>query len=490
MTTSNQPRINADTRRSQIGTRDNPRKSAVNRSFLLVIAFILAFTALSSAQKQAPPAGGPPIAFKVPPRQDFTLPNGLRVTLVPYGDVPKVLINVIVRSGNINEAPNQIWLADLTGDLMKEGTKTRTAEQVAQEAAGMGGVVTVAVGADQTRVNIEVLSEFGPRAAALLGDVAQNPLLPESELARLKNDMQRRLTIELSRPQAVAQQQFRKLLYPNHPYGRVYPTEEMIKGYTVADARNFYTRNFGAQRTHIFIAGKFDTAAMKKAVTDAFGKWARGPEPMINVPQKNPGRAFELLDKPGAPQSVMYIGLPVVDPSSPDYIPFVVMDSLLGGSFGSRIIANIREQKGYAYSPYSQVSSRYRDAYWVEQADVTTAVTGPSLKEIFGEIERLAGEPPSAAELKGTQTYISGLFVLRNSSRQGIINQLNFVDLHGLGDQYLQNYVQRVNAVTPQQISEVTRKYLVPGQMKIVVVGDKAKIADQVKPYMTVASQQ
>ena len=129
------------------------------------------------------------------------------------------------------------------------------------------------------------------------------------------------------------------------------------------------------------------------------------------------------------------------------------------------------------------MSTRYRDAYWVEAADVTTNVTGTSLKEIFYEINRLENEPPTAAELKGVQEYMSGIFVLQNSSRTGIIGQLNFVELHGLGDQYLQTYVQKVNAVSAEQVSAVAKKFLVPDQMKIVVVGDKQKIAAQLTPY-------
>ncbi len=450
-----------------------------------VIALTLACASLGLAQKQTPPQGGPPKAFKVPPHEDFSLANGLKVTLVPYGEVPKVTVDVIVRSGNINESANHVWLADLTGDLMKEGTRTRSAEQVAEDAAGMGGAITVKVGADQTEIASDALSEFGAKMAMLLADVVENPLLPDSELPRLKKDAVRRMTIELSQPRNVARQHFVKLLYPDHPYGRLYPTEAMINGYSIEDVRNFYMDNFGAARTRIYVAGKFDTAAMRKAVMDAFDKWPGNAKAKIEVPKPSGGHAFELADKPGAVQSTVYVGLPVLDPTNPDYIPFLVMDTLLGGSFGSRITSNIRESKGYTYSPSSVVSTRYHDAYWVEAADVTTNVTGPSLKEIFYEINRLQSEPPSAKELKGTQEYMSGIFVLRNSSRQGIINQLNFVELQGLGEEYLQTYVQKVNAVTPEQVSAMAKKYLVPDQMKIVVVGDKEKIAEQMKPYET-----
>ena len=159
------------------------------------------------------------------------------------------------------------------------------------------------------------------------------------------------------------------------------------------------------------------------------------------------------------------------------------VDLRVGGSFASRVTSNIREQKGYTYSPSSQVSRRYHDAYWAEVADVTTAVTGASLKEIFGEIERLQKEAPGAAELQGIQSYLSGLFVIQNSTRGALIGQLRYVDLQGLGENYLKTYVQKVNAVTPADVQTMTAKYIKPEMMTIVVVGDKAKISEQLTPY-------
>ena len=435
------------------------------------------------AQKQAPPAGGPPKPFVLPAKQRFTLPNGLAVTLVPYGSIPKADVAVVVGVGSNNEAAEQVWLSSLTAQLMKEGTKSRTAEQVSTEAAGMGGDVTVTAGPDQTVLTMDVLSEFAPQAARLLGDVAQNPLLPESDFQRLKKDQLRRLSIAKTLPAQIALERFRKTLYPDHPYGRVFPTEGSLGKLTWEDSKQFYAQNFGAARTHIYVAGKFNAAAVKAAIEQAFGGWPRGPRQLVNIPKTMAKRSLELVDKPGAAQSTLYIGLPTVEPSNPDYVPMLVMDSLLGGSFGSRITSNIREQKGYTYSPNSQISARYRDAYWVEVADVTTAVTGPSIKEIFGEIKRLQKDPPAKDELEGIQKYMAGIFVLRNSSRQGIVNQLVFQDLHGLGDEYLNTYVQRVYSVTPGQVQELAKKYIQEDKMAIVVVGDREKIADQIAVY-------
>lgn len=434
--------------------------------------------------KQKPPAGGAPKAFNLPSKETFALKNGMQVTLVPYGSIPKVTVSAIVRSGSLNEAENQTWLADLTGNMLKEGTTTRTSAQIAEDAARMGGQLSVGVGADTTEISGDVLSEFGPQLVALLADVIEHPSLPASEIARLKTDQLRQLTVARSQPGPLANELFRKLLYPKHPYGRLYPTEAMINSYKIEDVQKFYKDNFGAARTRLYVAGKFDAAAMKKAITQAFESWERGRDALINVPQMtSAARSIHLVDRPGAAQSTLYIGLPAIDPSKPDYIDFQVMNALLGGSFASRITSNIREQKGYTYSPRSQVSTRYRDAFWVEIADVTTSVTGPSIKEILYEIERLQKEPPTAEELQGIKNYLAGIFVLQNSSRQGVISQLAFIDLHGLPDDYLRTYVQRVLAVTPQGVQSAAQKYLPADKIAVVIVGDKSKISEQLSPY-------
>jgi zinc protease len=317
----------------------------------------------------------------------------------------------------------------------------------------------------------------------LLADVAQHPLFPESELPRLKTDAERQLSISKAVPQNMALEKFRKILYGDHPYGTVFPTQESIQKTTVADIKKFYEGNFGAARSHLYVAGRFDTAEVKKAIAASFGGWAKGPAATANVPKVKPQHVLDLTDRPGAAQSTLLVGMPVPDATSPDAIPLGVTNALLGGSFGSRITSNIREQKGYTYSPSSQISRRYHDAYWAETADVTTQFTGASLKEIFSEIDKLAKEPPADAELKGIQSYLSGLFVIQNSSRGALINQLRFVDFQGLGEDYLRTYVQKVNAVTPADVSKMTSRYIQPDHMTIVVVGDKAKVAEQVAVY-------
>ena len=456
----------------------------MNKITIPALILTVLASAAAYAQKQTPPEGAPPKAFTVPAHETYTLPNGLRVTLIPYGIIPKVTVSMAINAGSINEGEGHGGVADITSELLKEGTTSLTAGQLADSAASMGSTLDINANDDQTFAGLDVLSEFGPKAVRLLADVLEHPSLPDSELPRLKNDMLRRIALGASRPQTIALMRFRKILYGDHPYAVVLPKDSEVKAITIDDVKSYFTANFNPQRSHLYVAGKFDTAAMKKAIAESFKAWPQSGTPWKpDVPTPKPQHVLDVTDRPGAPQSTLIIGMPVPPATSTDAVPLIVTNALLGGSFNSRITANIREQKGYTYSPFSTLSRRYHDTYWAESADVTTQFTGPSIKEIFGEINRLQSAPPAGPELKGIQNYLSGIFVLQNSSRGALISQLQYVDFQGLGEDYLKTYVAKVNAVTPDVVQKMTADYLKPEEMTFIVVGDKSKITDQLTPW-------
>jgi predicted Zn-dependent peptidase len=420
----------------------------------------------------------------VPTPHRFTLTNGLGVTFVDYGTIPKARVALVVEVGNAYETARQVWLADVTGDLLVEGTSSRSALEISTAAARMGGSLEVAVGAETTQIGGAVLSEFAPEMVRLVADVVRHPALPESELSRIKNDRQRQLSIARSQSQQLATEQFRAALYgEDHPFGRVFPTPEMIDGFSLQDVKAFYEAGFGPRRARLYVVGRFDFDPVRAAVQEAFGGWSGAAPARIPAPSPRATRTLAIVNRSDAVQTTLMLGLPVPDPSSPDFIKLSVTNSLLGGFFSSRITTNIREDKGYTYSPFSQISSRRGDAYWVQNADVSTEVTAPALKEIFFEIDRLRAEAPSKEELAGVQSYMAGVFVLRNSSRAGIINQLEFLVRHGLPDDYLEHYVDAVLAVTPADVHETAVKYIRPERMTIVAVGDEKVIGPDLAPY-------
>ncbi|RDV13528.1 insulinase family protein [Pontibacter diazotrophicus] len=456
----------------------------MNKLLSFAIAVLVACsTTTATAQKQTPPEGGAPRNFTLPEKQEFSLPNGVSATLVPFGDIPKVTVNLVVEAGNVHEDENENGLADIVGKLMEEGTATRNGKQIAEEVARMGGTLNISIGPNQTFLYGDALSEYGPELVQLMADILQQPAFPESELERIKNDFKRQMNLARAQPGTQAQSAFRGALYPNHPYGRDLPTDKEIDAFTLEQVRNFYEEQFGAARTDVYVAGKFDAGAMQEAITSSLSQMDRGPAPEIPVAEPVAKSDMIVIDRPDAPQSTIVLGLPVVGPSHPDYIPLRVTNSLLGGSFGSRITRNIREDKGYTYSPSSNIATRYKVGDWSQVADVTTEHTGNSLKEIMYEVNRLRREPPTEEELQGIKNYEAGLFVLRNSTPGGIINQLNFLDLHDLPDSFLTNQVENIHAVTPQQVQETTAKYIRPSDMTLVVVGDKEQIDKQLQKF-------
>ena len=451
---------------------------------IYLIAFMFSVTLINAQEKEQPPKGGEPKNFTLPKKEVVEFDNGLTLVMVPYGSIPKANIQFSIKTGNIDEQEDEVWLSDLLADLLEEGSTTKTAKEIADQMAGMGGNLNIGVGVHTSSISASVLYEFAPDAIALMAEVLKTPKWPAEELERLKNDMKRNLAVDLSTPQSQAYRDFFAELYPDHAYGRVYPTEDQINSYSVEDIQKFYDENFGAKRTTVYVAGNFDKDAVTAAVKSNMGDWQSGKAANYTIGQPITANKVKIIDRPGAPQSTIYYGLPVADPSDPDYIALDVTNSILGGSFASRITSNIREDKGYTYSPFSNLMANYKSGVWYQVADVTTEHTGASLSEIQKEIEKLQNEVPTQKELDGIINYESGIYVLQNSTPNGIIGQLVFLDTHDLDESFLTNKVKNMHAVTPEKVREMTRKYIKPENMTLIVVGDKAKIESQIQQTM------
>lgn len=446
----------------------------------LMAATLLAAPAVAQELPTTPPPIPAPKAFTVPASETFTLANGMKVTLVPYGVAPKMVVSLQTYAGSLNEGENT-WLALLAVDMMKEGAAGMTGAQIAQKAADMGGGLATNSTLESSSVTLNVLSERAGEAIALVADVAQKPGYPDSELARVKANWNRRLAVALSQPGTLADAALDRAYYgTDHPYGRVLPTPQQFGAYTTAQIKAWHAANFGAKRSHLYIAGKFDAAAVKAAVQKAFGGWAAGPERLSLPPSPKPGPQVLLIDRPGAPQSTFSIAYPAPNAGTQGDIPMRVSNALLGGAFSSRITRNIREAKGYTYSPGSSLAFYPTNAVWTFNADVTTTVTGPALKEVFHEIRTLQATPPGDEEAAGMRQYMAGLFVIQNSTPGALVNSLATRDSLGLPRDWMDKYVPATLAVTPAQISAAAKNFPID-KLTLVVVGDLKIVTPQLQ---------
>ena len=346
----------------------------------------------------------------------------------------------------------------------------------------MGGALGLSVGAEQTTAGLSVLSDHAVAAIALLADVLRNPQLPGIRAATRARELRAQPRRRARGPPVARRRGARPArLRDDHPFGRILPREGQLAGYDIAKIRDFYERNVGARRTHVYVAGRYDRGALEAALRGAFGDWRGGPAPSERPAKPSATYQLELVDSPGAPQSSVRIAVPVPDPSSDLYFETTLMNSLLGGTFGSRITSNIREDKGYSYSPDSSINARRGGALWIMSAEITAEHTAAAITEIFKEIDRLQREAPIEAELDPVKNYRSGVFVISNSSPNGVLGQLAFMNLHGLPDDFLTNWVKNIRAVTPAQVSEMARQFIRTERMTVVVAGDLAKIGDSVR---------
>lgn len=448
---------------------------------LLIAASLSFYGAVSTVNaKELPPQGGQPKAFELPATESLTLDNGLQITFIPYGKTPKATIRLITNTGNIDDGDFP-WLSDISFEMLRQGTTAQSAKDIAEKVASMGGQINASVGMDASWLGADVLSEYTDDAIAIMAQMILTPALADSDLTRIKTDQNRNLKVQLSQPGNLANQAFYKAIFTNHPYGELYPTEVSLNGIDKTKVAEFLKNNLVPNRSHLYVSGVFDQAQVTKAIKEAFANWQKGADKHSGSVLSQTGPKVIMLERENSPQSTIRLGLSTISPSHPDFTQLTMMNTLLGGAFSSRITSNIRETKGYTYSPFSTVVNRVNTGLWYQAADITLESTGDALTEIFKEISLLANEAPSKDELEGIQNYMAGIFVLQNSSRSAVINQLAFMERHGLSEDYLKKYVERVYQVTPAQISEMVKKYVTPESMVLVTVGDKASLTPQLK---------
>ena len=457
--------------------------SSVVASFVLMAAV---FATAASAQDR--PAVGPERPFQLAPRVERTLPNGLRVIVTRQTAIPKVSMTLTVLSGYSSDPADLTGLASLTADLIQEGTKTKTSRQIRREAFGMGGSLTAAASQDFTSVSVRGLSEFAPRLLDLVADVAMNPTIPDDEVAILKQQHLQTVAQQKASPQFLANRTFRRALFGEHPYARTSETEASLQAMTRAKLVAFHTDHYRPNNAFLLVVGAIDPDAMIAAAGKAFGGWARGdvPGPAYAAPPALSGRHVYFVQRPNSIQSSMAVGNIAVTRGDPRWYELTVANTIYGGAFNSRIVRNIREEKGYTYSPQSALTGFSNAGFYRFAADVRNEVTGPALTEVFKEIDAMRADGSDGAELQGAKQYLRGIFPIQTATQTGLSATLNSVYVFGLPKDYPETFRAKIAAVTPAQVKSASTLLFGSDNSVIAIVGDWAKVKDQLAGYKNI----
>ena len=457
----------------------------MNGRWSFVVGLLSLVSLASPALAQDRPAVGPERPFQLAPRIEKTLANGLRVIVTRQTAIPKVSITLTVLSGYSSDPMDLTGLASLTADLIQEGTKTKNSRQIRRDVFGMGGSLSAAASQDYTSVSVRGLSEFAPRLVDLVADVAMNPTIPEDEVAILKQQHLQTVAQQKASPQFLANRTFRTALFGQHPYARTSETEASLNAMDRAKLAAFHRDHYRPNNAFLLIVGAIDPGAMMTAAENAFGGWARGdvPSPAYAAPPLLSGRHVYFVQRPNSIQSSIAMGNIAVKRSDPRWYELTLANTIYGGAFNSRIVRNIREDKGYTYSPQSAMTGFSNAGFYRFSADVRNEVTGPTLTEIFKEIDKLRAEGSDGAELQGAKSYLRGIFPIQTATQTGLSATLNNVYVFGLPKDYPETFRAKIAAVTPEQVKSAAATLFGSESSLIAIVGDYAKVKDQLAGY-------
>ena len=416
-----------------------------------------------------------------PSRTRTILDNGLEVVLAESHTIPKLHGELLFRSGNAAASHRAPGLAEMTAIVARTGTAQRTNRQIEEDLRRLGADLSSHAGADNSAIAFAGLSEFAKPLLSLVQELAREASFPEPEFERERRQKLEEVKLDHTQPGFLASERLRKVLFGNHPYALVGPSEEQVKAYKREDLLSVFRDYYTPQNALLLMVGDFDSAAMLETIQDVFGSW-KGAPPIVSSNPETPkpkNRRVYLVHVPGAQQAQILAGCHAITRKHPDWIKLGLTNSLYGGAFNSRLVMNIREDKGYTYSPRSTVNSLREYGYFTISAAVRSDVVAASLAEIFYELDKLRALPVPEQELADARNYVSGVFSLGLATQDGLLSQLATVAINQLPDDYLETYRTRVRSLTSDDVLFAARKYLDSSNMQVVVVGDRTQIEPQ-----------
>jgi predicted Zn-dependent peptidase len=367
--------------------------------------------------------------------------------------------------------------------LFNEGTAKRDSRAIAEAAQGMGGEIGAFAGNDGISVQASALTPNGPAMMALLAEVTRTPSFPANEVALTKANALEGLKASETQPGFRAERALSKAIYGEHPYGSTMPTAEAINSVTQEYLRAEHAKRIRPDRALLVITGRVTEAEAFKMASAAFGDWkaAGAALPEATGASLNAKPVRIVLAREGSVQSTVRLGSPAIAATAADLVPLRLASTIIGGGFSSRLNTSLREEKGYTYGASAGGRSYRNGGAIIGGADVRNEVTGAAIKEFFNEYRRLGTDLVPDAEMSMNKRYVAGGYLLSNQMQKAVAGTLASNWLIGLPPEFLGQYVPMIQKVTPEQIREMGKKYYAPDNQSVIVVGDPAAIAPQLK---------
>ena len=441
--------------------------------------------ALSSELPADLPPYGADKPLPVPDIQQVVLKNGMNVWVVPRDGPPMVTAVLAVRSGRADDPADRPGQAELLADLLTEGTGEMDARTLAESLQAIGGAIDTNASTSGTWILGSAFASQTRTLLSLVAAVATDATIPDAEFELARANALQGLSAADARPDVRAERAIARAVFGDHPYGTIDPTAASLEAATAQELREVYRARFRPDRALLVVVGPVKAGKVKGWSRSAFKGWRAEGEAPKEVPAVADDHAPKLwtVDRKGSVQSAIRIGAPGVAATHADATALDVANALLGGGFASRIVQNIREDKGYTYSPGSSVRRYGVGGSVVVRADVRNEVTGAAINEIFYELDRLGTTPVGAAELDRAKRYTAGLVLYRNQRQGGLAGTLANNWIVGLPPAALERYVPDVLAVTADDVREVARRYYRSRAMSVVVVGDTEAIGPELSQY-------
>ncbi len=438
--------------------------------------------------RAALPKPAPEPTFRLPPIHRGKLSNGMQVLVVESHELPSVNVHAVFPAGRCCDPPEKPGLAALMAAVWDEGTPKRNAEQIADELAGMGATLSVSADWDATVVRLYSLKRQLAGALDVYADVLQHPAFPGPELERQRKTALGRLIQVRDEPNALAGMAVAGVLYGrDHPYGKPqFGTPGALKSIARDELEGFYRKWIRPDLATLIVVGDATPEKITRELEKAFSGWKAEPSSsrpaFPDLPAAKPA-GIVLIDKPGAAQSVIAVSLVGVHRNSPDYFPLLVMNSVFGGQFSSRLNMNLRENKGYTYGARTHFDWRvHQPGPFLATASVQTAITHLALVEFLKEFAGMCGDRPvEKDELEFSKTYLTRGFPAGFETPGAVAQQLETVIVYGLPDDYFNTVVPGVSAVAADDVLRVAKQHLDLGRLRAIVVGDRKKIEAELR---------